>query len=246
MELKAPEEIRYNKWCGNEERYDAKRLKLINFLTQRDGRSCGICGEIVAEGEHSIDHIWPQSKTKGMSDRHHADNLQMVHKSCNRVRQDHNLPFMKHISEFEVPELTDCAICSKSVQCDDPWKGTYRKLIMWIGRPSWVHGHCVPNQRKYFKSLNTTDPVIKKCKLQKAAEGRVCSGCSSEFEGRIHIIKEIKDHFWCSICASEVGAIRKVFKAARKPGQSLASIVQHNTGVGVTKENLTPVYVNQS
>lgn len=48
-------------------------------VLERDGYVCGICGENIAEGDVSIDHIIPI--TRGGGDN--IENLQPAHKSCN-------------------------------------------------------------------------------------------------------------------------------------------------------------------
>tara|TARA_R110000868_G_scaffold343404_2_gene604426 strand:- start:1422 stop:1793 length:372 start_codon:yes stop_codon:yes gene_type:complete len=68
------------------------RFKLVEYLAQRDGNKCGICGKRVdtslssgPRGDDlgpSIDHVIPRSK--GGSDD--LANLRLAHWSCNRLR----------------------------------------------------------------------------------------------------------------------------------------------------------------
>jgi len=49
------------------------------YVIQRDGNVCGLCGGDVAPEDIHIDHIWPRS----LGGSNHPDNLQVAHSSCN-------------------------------------------------------------------------------------------------------------------------------------------------------------------
>lgn len=54
------------------------------ILWDRDGEQCGICGEVVAFDEATIDHVQPQSRGGSWE----VTNLQLAHSLCNAVKNN--------------------------------------------------------------------------------------------------------------------------------------------------------------
>lgn len=58
------------------------RRMVLGLLLQRDGRSCGVCGEYMEDCEFSIDHI----KQRAIGGGDEGENLRLTHKVCNASR----------------------------------------------------------------------------------------------------------------------------------------------------------------
>jgi 5-methylcytosine-specific restriction endonuclease McrA len=69
--------------CTNRKR--RSRARLMHNVCQRDHNCCWICGQVVAETERSLDHVWPRS-LGGQASFH---NIRLAHKKCNELRGDH-------------------------------------------------------------------------------------------------------------------------------------------------------------
>lgn len=59
-----------------------KRKPMVQFLIDRDGMNCKLCGLIMSEKTISIDHIFPKS----LGGSNEPINLQLAHIKCNGLK----------------------------------------------------------------------------------------------------------------------------------------------------------------
>lgn len=83
-------------------RYIRGRTQVLQFLCDRDGRICGICGNLVIEASGplgpSIDHVIPFAR----GGSHEPENLQLAHLHCNWEKNDSLLPsILGHLGKHD-------------------------------------------------------------------------------------------------------------------------------------------------